>query len=118
MQVHDWKLLLGVLSLVVVDVIILSVYTIVEHVREPGVSRLQAQRVINREYPEEESEVSVVVSTSTVHVYIRVSRGLVYQVDNTHTHRTESQSISYTSVTLKPEISCWGCFMDTKLCCK
>ena len=62
MQVHDWKLFLGVLSLVVVDVIILTVYTIVESIHEPDMSRLQAQRVINREYPEEESEVGVVAS--------------------------------------------------------
>ena len=45
----------------VVDVTILSVYTIVEY-GELDTFRLLAQRVVNREYPEKESEVGVVVS--------------------------------------------------------
>ena len=64
-QVHDWKLFLGVLSLVVVDVIILGVYTIVEYPRGlngTSVAGLRAQKVINKENSEDLQGVGVVMN--------------------------------------------------------
>ena len=63
-QVQDWKLFLGVLSLVVVDVIILTVYTIVEYIHgleEMGIVEHQVHKVTNRENPEDELGVGVVI---------------------------------------------------------
>ena len=52
------------LSLVVVDVIILTVYTIVEYVHgleEMGIVEHQVQKAIHRENPEDELGVSVFI---------------------------------------------------------
>ena len=67
-QLHDWKLFLGVLSLVVVDVIILTVYTIVESIHgleETGIVEHQVLKVTNEENPQDELGVCVVMR----HVY-------------------------------------------------
>ena len=64
-QVPDWKLFLGVLSLVVVDVVVLTVYTIVEYPKrsdESSIAGLQARRVVNRENPEDIVGVSVIMT--------------------------------------------------------
>ena len=54
-QVKDWKLFLGVFALVVIDVVILTVYMIVEgsNIYPDGMTGLHARRVINREFPEQ-----------------------------------------------------------------
>ena len=81
--------------------IILTVYTIVESIHEPDMSRLQAQRVINREYPEEESEVGVITSACTC-------EERMYQVDNTHTH-THAYTHTHTQTHIHSCMHAWAC---------
>ena len=54
LQIHDWILALAVLALVIIDVVIIGMYTLVEDSR----GLLVVEKVLNREHPQDTIGVS------------------------------------------------------------
>ena len=68
-KLSDWKLIVVVVALVVVDLVILLVYTIVEGT----MGNLEARRIANRENPTEEIGVSPELSDNILNSFHSLS---------------------------------------------